>query len=97
MKHKVAIGNISAIVSDFIDQVLMPEAQKSGWNDSAFHCWRGKRLRSSKLCEEWLITHINVAKTLGVVDAENMIDVDMALKCCAIEVSPDYCNTSLHG
>ena len=76
MKHKVAIGNISAIVSDFIDQVLMPEAQKAGeMIPFTVGVVSGYVLRN---VDGMVNQHINVAKTLGVVDAENMIDVDMA-------------------
>ena len=76
MKQRVAIGNITAIVSDFIDQVLMPAAQKAGGMiPFTVGVVSGYVLRN---VDGMVKQHINVAKSIGIVDNDNMIDVDMA-------------------
>ena len=76
MKQRVAIGNITPIVSDFIDQVLMPAAQRAGGMiPFTVGVVSGYVLRN---VDGMVKQHINVAKTLGIVDNDNMIDVDMA-------------------
>lgn len=76
MKQRVAIGNITPIVSDFIDQVLMPAAQRAGGMiPFTVGVVSGYVLRN---VDGMVKQHINVAKSLGIVDNDNMIDVDMA-------------------
>lgn len=76
MKQRVAIGNITPIVSDFIDQVLMPAAQRAGGMiPFTVGVVSGYVLRN---VDGMVKQHINVAKSIGIVDDENMIDVDMA-------------------
>lgn len=76
MKHKVAIGNIPTIVSDFIDQVLMPAAQKAGGLiPFTVGVVSGYILRN---IDGMVNQHIDMAKSVGIVDNDNMIDVDMA-------------------
>ncbi len=72
---KLPIGNLTAVVAEFADTVLMPAAQtKGGSLPFTVGFTAGLVARRSPAVAEQLLPTL---KSLGVVDEQNRIDVDL--------------------
>ena len=73
---RVAIGHVPAIVADFFDNVLVPSAAMAG-GARAFAVGLVGGLVARQV-PSMIEQYLPMAKAIGLVDAENMINLDMA-------------------
>ena len=73
---RVAIGHVPAIVADYFDNVLVPSASMAG-GARAFAVGLVGGLVARQV-PNMIEQYLPMAKAIGVVDAENMINLDLA-------------------
>lgn len=73
---RVAVGHIPNIVSEYFDSVIMPSAAQAGGLKAFTVGFVGGLV--ARQTPTMVDQYLPVAKSLGLVDAENFLDVDMA-------------------
>lgn len=72
---RMPIGNAPQVVAEFFQSVVFPAAQKAGSNTPFFAAVVGGLVtrNAPKIIE----AYAPLAKAAGIIDAENMIDIDL--------------------
>ena len=85
---KMPIGNAPQVVGEFFQSVLLPAAQKAGGMTPFLVGFVGGAV--SRNATQLLEQCAPLGKALGLIDADNMVDVDLLHDCAveALEKSP---------
>lgn len=72
---RMPIGNAPQVVAEFFQSVVLPAAQKAGSNTPFFAAFVGGLV--SRNAPKIIEAYAPWAKAAGIIDAENMIDIDL--------------------
>lgn len=72
---KMPVGNLQAVIAEFADAVLFPAAQRVG-GMTPFTVGLAVGLASRQV-PQMVEQYLPTLKALGVVDQENMVDIDL--------------------
>lgn len=75
---KVATGNIPAIISEYFDAAIMPSAAAQGGLKAFTVGLIGGLV--SRQAPQMIEQYMPMARALGLVDEQNMLDVDLAFE-----------------
>lgn len=73
---KIATGNIPAVIAEYFDSVIMPSAQMAGGVKAFTVGFIGGLV--SRQAPQMVDQYTPMARALGLVNNENMLDIDMA-------------------
>ena len=73
---KIAVGNISRVVADYFETVLMPSAMNAGGLRACTVGFVGGLV--TRQTPQMVEQYVPIAKALGLIDDQNQLDVDMA-------------------
>ena len=82
------IGNAPQVISEFFQSVLLPAAQKAGGMTPFAVSFVGGVV--SRNASQIIETYRPMAQALGLIDAENMVNIDLLHDCAAeaLKASP---------
>ncbi len=75
---KIATGNIPSIVAEYFDSVIMPSAMQAGGVKAFATGFVGGLV--SRQTPSMVEQYLPMAKALGLVDEQGMLNVDLALE-----------------
>lgn len=72
---KIAVGNLTQVIGEFFQSAIMPAAQKAGGAVPFAVGFVGGAI--SRNAPQMIEQYLPMAKALGLIDAENKLDIDL--------------------